>query len=443
MREFIKAYWPFLAIGLVGLLIAARFVEPAPPRTISFAAGGPTGAYHGFAERYQRLLAEQGVTVNIVQTAGSVENLRLVRDGDADIGLVQGGIPHAETDAGLTALGGFFPEPVWIFVQKTLEAPDFGALKSARIAIGEEGSGTRALSLALQNGWGPGWTDTTRLPLSGDAAIDALISGQIDAAIFVAAIDAPSVQRLLRHPDITPLPFPRAPALARRFPALASTTLLRGVLDIAADLPDTDIPLIAPVAQMVVHKNTHPAIEAILLDAAHAIHVEGSLLAPAGTYPDPRLTDLPLSPEAQRYYRNGPTTLRRWFSFGTANFLERAWVLLIPLLTLMIPLARVAPPIYRWRVRRRIYVWYSLLRELEERGRAAPSDSDKVAIISELHELQEAAGQIEVPLSYTDDLYRLRNHIEFVETLLLRLDTSAPDEPGSAQPNPAARTSPA
>lgn len=421
MREILKAYWPFMAIGLLGLIVAMRFIEPAPPRHITLAAGAPGGAYFAYAERYQRILGDIGVKVTIQKTAGSVENLRLVHDGETDIALIQGGLANPDMDPGLNALGGFFPEPVWVFVDKNYAATNFADLKTARIAIGREGSGTRALAVRLQEEWGGGWGPQTKRSLAGDAAALALKSGEIDAAIYVAAIEAPYVQSLLMDEDVALLAFPRAPALARRYPSLTPDTLLRGVLDIGGDLPAEDIPLIAPVAQLVVQKDMHPAIQSILLDAAHAIHSESSLLAPAGSYPDATLTDLPLSKEAQRYYRNGPSALRRWFSFGWANFFERSWVLLIPLLTLMIPLARVAPPIYRWQVRRRIYVWYSDLRALEVRGRSASSLAERKKIISQLHKLQVDAGKIEVPLSYTDDLYRLRNHIEFVEGLLMRL----------------------
>ena len=430
MREIVRAYWPFVAIGLTGLLLAMRFIEPPPPRALTFAAGSEGGAYYAFAERYQRLLAEKGVDVTIMQTAGSLENLRLVRDGDADVALVQGGTADPQTDAELRALGGLFPEPAWVFVRNDLEAADFNDLRSARMAIGPEGSGTRALAMLMQSEWGGVWGANTRVPLSGQAAANALMAGDVDAAIFTSEISATYLQRLFRSEDIHLVSFDRAPAVARRHPALATSTLLRGVLNIGRDQPERDVQLIAPIAQLVVPDNAHPAIEAILLDAAHAIHAEGSLLAPAGAFPDQKLTDLALTPEAERYYRNGPTALRRWFSFGMANFLERSWVLLIPLLTLMIPLARVAPPIYRWRVRRRIYVWYSDLRDLEVRGRTAKTDEEKIAVMNELNQLQKDAGEIEVPLSYTDDLYRLRNHIEFVEGLLEQLNP--PSKPQNA-----------
>ena len=421
MREFFNAYWPFIAVAVGGLIFAMMFIEPSPPRHISFAVGSPNGAYHAYAERYQRILADQGITVEILETAGSVDNLRLVRDGDADIALVQGGIANAEIDPNLNALGGLFPEPAWVFVRADLGLSDFGDLRDKSMAIGMSGSGTYALAQKLQSEWGGRWTPASRKQLSGLDAAAALQNGTLDAAFFVAAIEAPYLKPLFADPALTLLPFPRAEALARRSPSLAPQTLLRGVLEVGENRPARDIPLIAPTAQIIVPDDTHPAIEAVLLDAAHAIHAEGSLLTPAATFPDSKLTDLPLSSEARRYYRNGPTALRRWFSFGLANFLERSWVLLIPLITLMIPLARVAPPIYRWRVRRKIYVWYSDLRSLEVRGRSADSREERQQIISELRKLQIDAGKIEVPLSYTDDLYRLRSHIEFVGDLLSRL----------------------
>lgn len=426
MREFVKAYWPFITIALVGLVIALRFVEPPPPKTITLAAGSPGGAYYEFASRYKRLLGEKGVSVTLLETAGSVENLRLVTEEDADIALVQGGIASPETDEGLRSLGGLFLEPFWVFARSDYGASTFKDLKSARMSIGMPGSGTRALALQVKAEWGTDWSGDASIALSGMEARDALLTGDIDAAIYVSSVDAPVIRELLGTPGIDVIRFPKAPALARRSPALAESVLLRGVLNVGADLPAEDIPLIAPVAQIVTHQDTHPAIQAILLESIEAIHSEGSLLTPAGIFPDAQLIDLPLSREAARYFKRGPSTLRRWFSFGTANFLERAWVLAIPLLTLMIPMARVAPPIYRWRVRRRIYVWYSDLRALETQGRSADTIEERTRIIAALDRLQEDVGRVDVPLSYTDDLYRLRNHIEFVEGLLGKLSQGKP-----------------
>ncbi len=418
MKDFFKVYWPLVLLALIGLFIAMRFVDPAPPKHLIFASGSPDGAYSGYAERYKTLLAEDGIELEIMYTKGAIDNLRLLSDGEVDIALLQGGLASSGDAETMRSLGGLFQEPLWVFVRNDAEAETFGQLKDKRMAIGSVGSGTRALAMDIRKEWGTGWGSAASSPLSGMVAADALIAGDIDAVVYAASIEAPYISRLLSAPDVRLMPFVRAPALSRRAPALAPVSLLRGVVDIGADIPASDIPLIAPVAQLGVRKELHPAIQALLLDAARSIHSEGSLLAPAGTFPDPRLTDLPLSGEARRYYERGPTALRRWFSFSTANFLERSWVLLIPLLTLMIPLARVAPPIYRWRIRRKIYVWYSDLRDLETRGRGASSASELRSVRQELEKLQKETAAVEVPLSYNDDLYRLRSHIRFVMQIL-------------------------
>jgi uncharacterized protein len=319
----------------------------------------------------------------------------------------------------LRSLGGLFYEPFWVFVRDDAGITDFGSLRTARFAIGPVGSGSRMLGLELQDEFDGVWPDAARNSLSGTAAAEALIAGDLDAAGFAASPDAPYVQTLLRAPGISLLPFERAEALSRRQPALAAVTLLRGVVDIGADVPKRDVPLVAPVAQLLVNKSLHPAIEALLVDSASAIHQDGSLLARAGTFPDADATDLPISRQAARYYENGPSFLRRYFSFDVANFLDRAWILAIPLLTLLFPLVRVAPPIYRWRVRRKIYIWYEDLRDLEARGRAMPTKEERMAITDELEDLQAEIGELDVPLSYTDDLYRLRSHVEFVKHLVM------------------------
>ena len=419
LRDFLKIYWPLVAVALLGLIIAFMLMDPAPPKKIRFAAGAQGGAYHAYAERYQRLLAEEGVTVELVDTAGSVENLRLLDDGEADVALVQGGLASDRDRERLRSLGGLFPEPFWVFVRNGVGVNAFGDLRGYRFAIGAQGSGTRTLALELQGEFGGRWPASAQLTLSGVEAENALRAGDIDAVAFAASVEAPYIQDLLREPGVRLLPFERAPALARRKDALSAVTLLRGVVDIGGDLPSTDVPLVAPVAQLAIRKDLHPAIESLLIDSAVAIHGDGSLLSAAGTWPDPDATDLPVSGQARRYYKDGPSFLRRYLSFSLANFLDRAWILAIPLLTLLFPLVRAAPPIYRWRVRRKIYVWYKDIRELEARGRASPEPDERARIIQQLEDLQEEIGAVEVPLSYTDDLYRLRSHVEFVKQLVM------------------------
>lgn len=420
--DFFKKYW-LVALAAFGLMIfALQFIKPAPPSKIVFASGGEGGAYKAYAERYKLLFASVGVEVEVLTTKGSLENLELLLNGDADIALLQGGTASNGSTADLVSLGGLFKEPLWVFVREDVGAETFGDLRDVRFAIGADGSGTRMLVRQMQNEFGGDWTESARLPLSGTAAEKALLAGEVDAAAFSASVDAPYIKELLSYPRIKLMPFENAPGIARRNAALAPTTLLQGVVDVGANIPSEDIQLIAPVAQLAARKNLHPAIQALALEAADNIHSARTLLSPAGTFPQADLTDLPLSKEARRYYKRGPSTLRRWFPFSVANFLDRAWVLMIPLITLAIPLIRAAPPLYRWRIRRRIYVWYADLHDLEERGREAESKAERDDVLHDLDMLQTEIGKVEVPLSYNDEVYHLRSHVEFVRQLIGAID---------------------
>lgn len=418
MREALKVYIPVVLIALVLLTITMRMISPPPPRAITFAAGGVDGQYYALAHQYREHLAVHGIEVEVLETAGTVENYQLLMDGAADVALLQGGQANSARREAVQSLGGMFAEPFWIFAREDIPVQTFGDLRALRLAAGKPGSGTRALADQLTSDWGGVWAEPSTL--GGSAAATALLSGDVDAAVFAASVQAPYVQTMLRDARVRTVPIERANGLAMRYPALAPVTLYEGVVDLGANRPAQDTPLVAAIAQLGVRDGLHPALQSVLLEAAEPIHGQGSILTRAGTFPDATRIDLPLSDEARRYYRKGPTFLRRYFSFGWANFLERAWVFLIPLLTLMIPLSRAAPPLYRWRIRRKIYIWYNDLHALERRGFEAADEATRQQVLSEIHALQLEVGKVEVPVSYNDELYHLRSHINFVEALIAR-----------------------
>lgn len=429
MIDALKVYGPLGVVVLILLILTMRFVAPPPPMEIRFAAGGVDGNYYAIAQRYADALAEHGIDVEVLETKGSIENYELLNSGDADVALLQGGLANAESRENLLSLGGMFAEPFWIFTRDDPLSPitaltsDFGDLETRRIAGGAVGSGTRAMTERLQSEWGGEWLEI--IPLAGKDAADALIAGEVDAAVFTASVEASYVQRLLTTPNVRLIGMRRANGLSMRDDALAPLTLFDGVVDMDLDIPNGDVQLISAIAQLGVDKDLHPALQSVLLEAAETIHNGGSILTRPNAFPDATRTDLPLSEEARRFFRDGPTFLRRYFSFGWANFLERAWVFLIPLLALLIPLVQMAPPVYRWRIRRKIYVWYNDLHDLERRGFDAPNEADRQKVLGDIQALQHEVGRVEVPVSYNDELYHLRNHINFVEALIARQASKA------------------
>lgn len=418
MKDALKVYGPLAVVILILLTVTMRFIAPPPPMELRFAAGGVDGQYYALAQHYADALASHGIRVEVLETAGTVNNYALLEAGDADVALLQGGIAGDVEHRSVQSLGGVLAEPFWIFVRQESNAFEFGDLDALTIAAGPVGSGTRAMTERLQDEWGGQWAPLNSL--SGGAAATAVISGDVDAAVFTASVDASYVQRLLSSPATRLIGVRRAEGLAMRDAALAPVVLYEGVVDMDRNIPGSNVSLIAAIAQLGVREDLHPALQAVLLEAAEPIHDTGTMITPGGTYPDATQTDLALSAEARRFYRKGPTFLRRYFSFGWANFLERAWVFLIPLITLLIPLVQMAPPVYRWRIRRKIYVWYNDLRELERRGFEADDDPARQQVLAEIQALQHEVGGVEVPVSYNDELYHLRSHINFVEALIAR-----------------------
>jgi len=407
-------YVPALLVTLIGFVVAYQFVEPAPPDRLTLATGGPDGAYHQFGQRYREILARHGITLELRSTAGSVENLALLSAGEVDAALLQSGIADPRRADGMMALGSLYHEPLWVFVRSGSGYADLRDLRGLRMAIGGEGSGTQAVSLQLlaRNAIDAGNSDLR--PLGGGDAATALLTGQVDAAFLVAAPNAPVVASLLRDQGVELLGFARAEAYVRQFRFLSRVLLPAGLIDLAAGLPQHDIDLVAPTATLAVGADFHPALATLLLQAASEVHGGGDAFAAPGEFPSPRHVDLPLSAEAQRYHASGPPFLQRYLPFWAAILVDRLKVLLVPLLTLLFPLFKVLPPAYRWRVRSRIYRWYRDLRSVEGRIFAGVDATSRQWALTELARIEAEVMQLEVPLSYADQLFNLRLHITYV-----------------------------
>jgi hypothetical protein len=360
-------------------------------------------------------LAESGILVRVLQTEGSVENLSRLRNGEADVGFVQGGVAmEADRSAGLTALGSLYDEPLWLFHRKGLRVDRLQDVRALRIAIGPQGSGTHALvqRLLQENGLP---TDCANLRALGtDAAVADLLAGRIDAAFLVASVQAASVRRLLASPALELASFERAEAYARRLRYLSALHLPEGVVDLAHNIPPRDIRLLAPAAQLVAGDDLHPALVDLLLQVAQRVHGEGGLFAEAGQFPSPKRIEFPLNGNAARFYKHGPPWLQRYLPFWAASLIDRLKVMLVPLVVLLLPLLKVMPPIYTWRMRSRVYRWYRELEEVEAVLGAKPNAERRASALAKLDRIETDVRHVEVPASFAESLYHLREHIAFV-----------------------------
>jgi len=421
LREFLLVAAVALAIVGLAFWAASRFVRPAPPDRFVIATGSEGGAYHLYGQRYQALLARDRVRVELAPSSGSLENLeRLAQKSGVAVAFIQGGVGDAAAQTELVTLAALYYEPLWIFYRGKREWTLLTQLVGKRVAIGAEGSGTRALALTLLKAAGAPLDPERMLPLSGAAAADALAAGRLDAALLVAGPDAPVVQRLLHEPGVRLMSLGHAQALARRFPYLATVTLPRGAIDLAADVPQRDIELVATTAYLVARERFHPALVSLLLQAAQRVHRAGGVLHRSGEFPAARDGDFPLSEDAQRFFRSGPPFLQRYLPFWLANLLERLLVLLVPLIAVMIPVMRVFPGVYIWRVRVRVFRWYRELRAVEQEAATHPPAGRIAELLAQLDAIQDGVSRTKVPLTYSDYVYNLKLHIDLVRSRLQR-----------------------
>lgn len=410
--------WGLIAVLVGGgVAIAYRFVAPPPPPLIRIATGpGDDSAYARAVDRYAALLRAQGFAVALVESEGSPRNLALLREGQVDFALVQGGVAEAGRDAGLVSLGAVFFEPAWIFVRRESGIEYLARIRGRRVAMGPEGSGTRVLAEALLAAHAVPRDAIEALPLTGASAARALLAGEVDAAIFVSALPGAGISALMRAPErVALVDFEsRAAAHATLLPALTPVRLPRAGFSLPEDLPAEDVVLLAPAAALLTREDVHPQLVSLFLRILQAEHRGRQLFAPEGRFPSALNQDVPLHPDAARWYERGPTFLQSWLPFWVAVTVERLWVLIIPLVTLALPLIRFAPPLYTWQMESRVLRYYAELRDIESEVLAARDRTAREQAESRLRELDERMARLNIPAGYGHLLYALRRDIAFV-----------------------------
>jgi hypothetical protein len=108
---------------------------------------------------------------------------------------------------------------------------------------------------------------------------------------------------------------------------------------------------------------------------------------------------------------------------------------LVPLAALLIPLSKVVPPLYVWRIRSRVYRWYGQLRAVEQALEAAQGEQRAEALadlLRRLDDIERRVNQISIPLAFADALYGLRSHINFVRQRVRAALAPAPRADGPA-----------
>ncbi len=428
VRDLLVSAGPLVLLTVGLLVLAYWWLDPNPPGRVVLATGPAQSAYDEFGKRYAKALAANGIEVVLLPSEGSSANLQLLRDGKADLGFVQGGSAEqaADDESTLQSLGSLFLEPVWLFYREdaarkrtaTAVLSSLSQLQGLRVNVGTEGSGVPSLMTKLFeiNRIDPATLTLSRLGQT--SATVAFLNGELDALVFASAPESLMVQMLLQTPGVKLMDFVQSEAYSRRFAFLTAVQLPRGVVDLAGDVPPRDVRLVASTTALLTREKTHPALLQLFSQAAQTLHGGAGWFNRAREFPNATLSEFPIAKEAERNLKSGPPLLQRYLPFWFANLVERMWLALGIILAVLLPASRIVPPLYEFRIRSRVFRWYGRLREIEQRADADPGNAQP--LVEELNELETRVGKVDVPLSYTDELYALRNHIQLVRKKLLR-----------------------
>ena len=422
-RGMVISIGSIMVVCLAASAAAFLFLNTAAPRTLTMTSGPAGSTFYRTAERYQKILSREGVTLKILPSDGSPENLKRLADPKThvDIGFVLGGAAGDRTFDQLMSLGSVSYQPLMVFYRGE-KCELLSQFKGKRLNIGPAGSGPHDLALALlkANGIVPG-ADTV---LDETDLVDPdkdLRQGRVDAVFLMGDSTASSVMRnLMRDGGVRLFSFVQTDAYVRRIKVLNKLLLPRGGLDLGIDLPAEDVHLVGPTVQLIARESLHPALSDLLLEAAREIHGPASLFRKPGEFPAAQEGEFRISPDAARYYTSGKSFLYRSFPFWLASLIARVLALLVPVVLLLLPALKFAPMVYRWRVESRIYRWYQALLELErEAFKPAVDAARRAELLRQLDHIETAVNRIVIPASFGDLFYSLRGHIDFVRHNLL------------------------
>ena len=430
LREVLLSSGPFVLLTVALLVLTYLWLDPNPPKKVVLATGPEQSAYDAFGKQYAQALARYGITVELLPSEGSSANLELLRQGKADLGFVQGGTADIgyDDEESIASLGSLFVEPLWLFyredaAQRLKKSPtiaNLSELQGGRVNVGTPGSGVPRLFNTL--------LDVNRIDhgamrlseLEQTPATVAFLDGELDALVFASAPESLMVQMLLQSPGVRLLDFAQSEAYSRRFAYLTPVVMPQGVVDLSANVPAQDVRLVASTTSLLAGAKTHPAILQLFAQTATDLHGGGGWFSRAREYPSLEHSEVPLSPEAVRAIRNGPPFLQRYLPFWLANLVERMWLAMGLILALALPLSRIVPPLYAFRIRSRVFRWYGQLRTIEQRSQDNDGPLPLSELLEQLDALEDKVEQVVVPLSYTDELYALRNNIALVRQKLLQ-----------------------
>jgi len=411
----------------IGVLVAAclwvsfHFIEPIPPRQIVIASGPESSLYHQHAKRYVELMARHGLTVVERITEGPGENLELLSDpkSGVDVAFVQGGQAQSSQAKDVVMLASLYFQPLWIFVRRGESFDAFATLRGKKVSLGMPGSGTNVLGTPLLAASGVMEKTATLVHVPTDKTQSVLHSKEVDAALLLGGVSTPAVAAALADPSLELVSLAHTDAYQQRYRYLTPRTLHAGAISFVPMVPSREVSLLATEAMLAARNTLHPAIVNLLIETIRDEHDDQGYFESPGEFPNWEQVDLPVSPDAVRHKRFGPSPLYRYLPFWVATFVERFIIIVLPLLIIALPVAQQLPRVLNWRARSSIYRWYGELKLLERDVAMRGGDLPIEKWLADVDRIERAAEQLRTPSSLASESYTLREHIRLVRSAVL------------------------
>ena len=426
-------WYLFIALALVLVLTGAIWIAlgvliPAPPSRITIAGSFSGGHFDALAQRYQQILERSGLKVNVLRTAGSVDNLISLQDPrlGVDVAIIQGGISDAPRAPGLWSLGRIDFQVFWLFSRGQEPLTDLTQLKGQRIALGPVGSGARIVCETILRAGGVTYDNASFFNFAPQDAVDALEGDKVDALFLNFAPNSPSLMRLLNNPDYRLVNMTDAEALTRIFPYLVKLVLPRGVVDFERKIPASDVSLIGTTNVVLVREDLHPAIIDLLAKTIVDVHGTAGIFQRAGEFPSVADPEYPVAEEAREYYRNGPSFLNRYLPFWITNVVKRVLALALAAIAIILPVSSYGPSFYKWLIEYRLRALYRRLRSIEERLHKGLDPAQTAALEDEIEFLEHDMIKLGLPVRHSNLYFSVKSHLNLVRIRIRsRLESSS------------------
>lgn len=231
---------------LFGLFAAYRRFDPLPTRSFTIAAGIAGSSYDTCARRYANILARQGVTLEVRNTTTSVENVESLRRPSSGVqaALSTFGFTDSSDAEIIYSLGGVFDAPIFVFYRAPEPITLFAQFRGKRLSIGSPESALRAHILEVLRVAGVPDDSIRLVDLDNAEALDALMRGDIDVAVFAAQLDSGLVRQAMEAPGLRLMDIRQAEAIAKTVPGLKHIVLSRGLVSLSGDIPNLDVDML-------------------------------------------------------------------------------------------------------------------------------------------------------------------------------------------------------